>query len=110
VSFGESFGCLDNIESQVDFAVAFDDLTSVISDRLMDPAWKIREAMTKVGKKNVHNRNLVRSHAMRIIEKRRAEGYHKPKKDLLQLFMETKDEEGNALTDEHLVDVILNFT
>ncbi|KAF9911531.1 Protein kinase alk2 [Linnemannia zychae] len=110
VSFGESFGCLDNIESQVDFAVAFDDLTSVTSDRLMDPAWRIREALTKAGKKNVNDRNLVRGHAMKIIEKRRAEGYHKPKKDLLQLFMETKDDEGNALTDEHLIDVILNFT
>ncbi|KAF9274041.1 hypothetical protein BGZ88_003329 [Linnemannia elongata] len=110
VSFGESFGCMDDIERQVDFAVAFDDLTAITSDRLMDPAWRIRERFTSVGKKVKDDRNLVRDHALRIIERRRTEGYHKPKKDLLQLFMETKDDEGNALTDDLLVDVIMNFT
>lgn len=101
---------MDDIERQVDFAVAFDDLTAITSDRLMDPAWRIRERFTSVGKKVKDDRNLVRDHALRIIERRRTEGYHKPKKDLLQLFMETKDDEGNALTDDLLVDVIMNFT
>jgi hypothetical protein len=101
---------MDDIENQVDFAVAFGDLTSVTFDRLMDPAWRIREKLTGVGKKVTHDRNLVRNHAFRIIEKRRAEGYLKLNKDLLQLFMEAKDDEGNDLTDDHLVDIILNFT
>ncbi|KAG0078803.1 Protein kinase alk2 [Linnemannia elongata] len=110
VSFGESFGCMDDIESEVDFAVAFDDLAAITFDRLMDPAWKIRERFTSVGKKVTDDRNLVRDHAFRIIEKRRADGYHKSKKDLLQLFMEAKDDEGKPLPDEYLVDIILTFT
>ncbi|KAG0074607.1 Protein kinase alk2 [Linnemannia elongata] len=113
VSFGESFGCLENIESKVDFAVSFDDLTATCSDRLMDPAWKIREALTSVGAKAKYDKALIRKHSLEIIQRRRAEGFKVSpggKKDLLQLFMEAKDDEGKPLSDEYLVDIILNFT
>ena len=110
VSFGESFGCLDDMEKKVDFAAAFDDLEEVVSDRLMDPAWRIREAVTGIGKKMRRDKATIRNHAFRLIEKRRREGYHKPKKDLLQLFIEAKDENDSPLTDEFLVDIVLNFT
>ncbi|KAF9085790.1 Protein kinase alk2 [Mortierella sp. AD031] len=110
VSFGESFGCLENIESKVDFAVSFDDLTATCSDRLMDPAWKIREALTKVGAKAKYDKNLIRKHSLEVIERRRRDGFKGAKKDLLQLFMEAKDDGGQPLSDEYLVDIILNFT
>ncbi|KAK3815797.1 MAG: cytochrome P450 [Linnemannia gamsii] len=110
VSFGGSFGCLDNIESEVDFAVSFDDLTGICSDRLMDPAWRIREALTTVGAKAKYDKALIRKHSHDIIERRRKYGYQGAKKDLLQLFMEAKDDEGEPLSDEYLVDIILNFT
>ncbi|KAG0370331.1 Protein kinase alk2 [Mortierella sp. AD032] len=110
VSFGGSFGCLDNIESEVDFAVSFDDLTGICSDRLMDPAWRIREALTTVGAKAKYDKALIRKHSHDIIERRRKYGYQGDKKDLLQLFMEAKDDEGEPLSDEYLVDIILNFT
>ncbi|KAG0277066.1 Protein kinase alk2 [Linnemannia exigua] len=110
VSFGGSFGCLDNIESEVDFAVSFDDLTSICSDRLMDPAWRIREALTKVGARAKYDKALIRKHSLDIIEKRRKYGYQGTKKDLLQLFMEAEDDNGHPLSDEYLVDIILNFT
>ncbi|KAF9901246.1 hypothetical protein EC991_006374 [Linnemannia zychae] len=110
VSFGESFGCLENIDSKVDFAVSFDDLTGICSDRLLDPAWKIREALTKVGAKAKYDKTLIRQHTLNVIERRRKTGFHGEKKDLLQLFMEAKDDEGQLLSDEYLVDIILNFT
>ncbi|KAK3815803.1 MAG: cytochrome P450 [Linnemannia gamsii] len=110
VSFGESFGCLENIESKVDFAVSFDDLTATCSDRLMDPAWKIREALTAVGAKAKYDKALIRKHSLEVIERRRKHGFQGAKKDLLQLFMEAKDDDGQLLSDEYLVDIILNFT
>ncbi|KAF9926203.1 hypothetical protein FBU30_004162 [Linnemannia zychae] len=114
VSFGESFGCLENIDGKVDFAVSFDDLTATCSDRLLDPAWKIREAITKVGAKAKYDKELIRKHSFEVIERRRKEGFkgyaEGKKKDLLQLFMEATDDEGKPLSNEFLVDIILNFT
>lgn len=110
ISFGKSFGCLDNIEHEVPFAVSFDDLTEICTDRLRDPVWKTRERLTGVQKKAQYDKNLIRSHGLEIIKKRRREGYHASKKDLLQLFMEAKDDEGKPLSDEFLTDIILNFT
>ncbi|KAF9380463.1 hypothetical protein CPC16_010309 [Podila verticillata] len=110
ISFGESFGCLDNIDKPVDFAVSFDDLTGVCSDRLVDPTWKIREMFSSVGKKASYDKELIGKHAFKLIEKRRREGFHGTKKDLLQLFMDTKDDNGQPLSDDMLKDAILNFT
>ncbi|KAF9981186.1 hypothetical protein BGZ65_004231, partial [Modicella reniformis] len=110
ISFGKSFGCLANIEHEVPFAVSFDDLTEICSDRLRDPVWNIRERLTGVHKKAQYDKALIRNHGLEIIQKRRSEGYRADKKDLLQLFMEAKDDEGQPLSDELLVDIILNFT
>lgn len=79
----------------------------------MDPAWKIREALTSVGAKAKYDKALIRKHSLEIIQRRRTEGFKVTpggKKDLLQLFMEAKDDEGEPLSDEYLVDIILNFT
>ncbi|KAG0196626.1 hypothetical protein BGX28_009916 [Mortierella sp. GBA30] len=110
VSFGNSFGCLDNIHQKAPFAKSFDDLTAACSARLLDPSWKIREPLTKAGKKIQDDKTLIRQHALQLIEKRRKEGYHAAKKDLLQLIMEANDDDGAPLSDELMVDIINNFT
>ncbi|KAG0090073.1 Protein kinase alk2 [Podila epicladia] len=110
VSFGESFGCLDNIEHEIPFAVSLDDLTAICSDRLVDPAWRIRERFTKVGKKAQYDRNVITEYSFNLIKKRREQGFRGSKKDLLQWFLEAKDDEGNPLSDEVIKDFILNFT
>ncbi|KAF9385396.1 hypothetical protein BGX21_001073 [Mortierella sp. AD011] len=111
ISFGQSFGCLDSIDEKVDFAISFDDLTATCSDRLLDPAWKIREKLTSVGKKAAYDKDLIGKHARSLIDKRRREGAKSAKKkDLLQLFMDTKDEDGKPLSDDFIADIILNFT
>ncbi|KAF9351087.1 Protein kinase alk2 [Mortierella sp. NVP85] len=110
ISFGKSFGCLDNIEHEVPFAVSFDDLTEICSERLKDPAWQIRELLTGVNKQAKYHKNLIRGHGLELIKKRRREGYSAHKKDLLQLFMEVRDDDGQPLSDEFLVDIIMNFT
>ncbi|KAK3821893.1 MAG: cytochrome P450 [Benniella sp.] len=110
ISFGKSFGCLDNIEQEAPFAVSFDDLAEIVSDRLVDPAWPLRERLTGVDKKVQHHKNVIRGYALDIIEKRRREGYSAPKKDLLQWFLEARDDEGNPLSDDLLVDYVLSFS
>jgi len=76
----------------------------------VDPAWKIREALTKVGKKAQFDKALIGQRALELIEKRKKEGFHGPRKDLLQLFIDSKDENGNQFPDEFLKDEILNMT
>ena len=110
VSFGKSFGCLDNIEQEIPYAVSFDDLTEIVSQRLKDPAWPLRERLTGVDKKVQYHKNVIRGYALDIIEKRRREGFCAPRKDLLQWFLEAKDEEGKPLSDDLLVDYVLSFS
>lgn len=110
MSFGESFGCLDNIGGKVPFADAVGDLLGICSMRLVDPLWKIREAVTSTGKKAREYKFIMRECIRRIVVRRRSEGIEGDKKDVLQLLLETTDDEGNPLTDDYLVDIILTFT
>ncbi|KAF9159347.1 hypothetical protein DFQ26_006625 [Actinomortierella ambigua] len=122
ISFGKSFGCMDDMERETDFAVSFDDLTTACSLRLIDPLWKLRERVTGAGAKVRYDKALVGQYALSLIERRRQggdseqEGLFRPynvgggKKDLLQLFMECRDDQGEPLSDEFIKDIILNFT
>ncbi|KAF9358000.1 hypothetical protein BGX26_002686 [Mortierella sp. AD094] len=92
VSFGESFGCLDNIDQNVPFAEAIDDMLEIIANRINDPMWKIRERLNGTSKRAADRCKLIHDYARNIMDKRRREGYHAEKKDFLQLFMEGKDE------------------
>ena len=109
VSFGQSFGCLDNPEGEVDFAVAFDRLNAIVSERLFKGPWKLVEWLDGTNKIVAKDRETVTDSALNIIRTRRQEGYHKPQKDLLQLFMDLKGEDGEPLSDDMLKDSILNF-
>ncbi|KAF9180890.1 hypothetical protein BGZ51_009641 [Haplosporangium sp. Z 767] len=109
VSFGKSFGCLDNPEKEVEFAAAFDRLNAVVSERLFTGPWKIVERLNGVSKQVAKDKKIIVDFALDIIRHRRKTGYHKPQKDLLQLFMDLKGEDGEALSDDMLKDSILNF-
>ncbi|KAF9352671.1 hypothetical protein BGX26_009555 [Mortierella sp. AD094] len=110
VSYGESFGCLDNIDQVVPFAEAIDDAFDICFKRAHDPLWKIKERLNGVSKKAEHNKQVLRNYAQDIMNKRRRDGYHGEKKDLLQLLMEGEDEEGKPLSDEFIIDGIITFT
>ncbi|KAF9999904.1 hypothetical protein BGZ79_006522 [Entomortierella chlamydospora] len=109
-SFGERFGCLDNIDQEVPFAEALDDMLEIIVNRVNDPMWKIRERLNGTSKRAADHNELIHNYARNIMEKRRREGHHADKKDLLQLFMDGKDEQGNPVSDEIIVDNIITFT
>ncbi|KAG0195120.1 hypothetical protein BGX28_002254, partial [Mortierella sp. GBA30] len=110
ISLGESFGCLDNIEKDAPLAVAFDRLLSVCADRLVDPAWRIREYLTGISRTVKSDLALIKKHYRAVLDKRRREGYDDTKHDLLQLVMEETDEDGNPLPDELVVDILYQMT
>jgi hypothetical protein len=101
---------LDNIDGRVPFADAVGDLLGICSLRLVDPLWKIREAVTSTGKKARELKFVMRERIRKIVERRRLEGVDGDKKDMLQLLLEATDDEGNPLTEDYLVDIILTFT
>lgn len=109
VSFGQSFGCLKNPEQEVEFAAAFDRLNATVSERLFQGPWKIVEKLNGVSRQVAKDKKIVVDFALDIIRKRRAHGYDKAQKDLLQLFIDLKDDSGEPLSDDMLKDSILNF-
>ncbi|CAO3573680.1 unnamed protein product [Mortierella alpina] len=110
ISFGQSYGCLKNGGDKVPFATSFDNLGQICSTRFLNPAWKLYERLSGVGKKVRDDRALIRRHAEEIIAKRRREGYHRSSKDLLQWLLETPADDGKPMSDELVMDNILNFT
>ncbi|KAG0346993.1 hypothetical protein BG004_000343 [Podila humilis] len=109
VSFGQTFGCLDDPEKEIEFASAFDRMNTAVFKRLFDASWRVREYVTGLNKQIENDKTIVQDFARSIIRKRRAEGYHKPQKDLLQLFMDMQDDEGKPVSETALVDLTLNF-
>ncbi|KAG0321315.1 hypothetical protein BGZ99_003964 [Dissophora globulifera] len=109
ISFGQSFGCLDDPEKEVEFAAAFDRLNATVSERLFLGPWRLVEWWTGRNKQVVKDRKIITEFSLDIIRNRRMNGYDKPQKDLLQLFIDLKDEDGNPLSDDMLKDSILNF-
>ncbi|CAO3570765.1 unnamed protein product [Mortierella alpina] len=116
IAFGQSFGCLVDPGKEVPFAAAFDRLNSDISDRPNSANWRLRDWWTGKGDEIKRDSKLVRSFALEIIHQRRREEQEKEdqgdqaprNKDLLQLFMDMS-KEGEALSDEMLIDSVLNF-
>src|SRR5690606_15703828 len=108
-SFGKSFGCLDDPEKEVEFATSFDRLNEQTSRRLSNMFWKVAEKLNGKAKEVEHDKEVVSSFAYNIIRERREKGFQGKQKDLLELFMNAKDEEGKPLTDEMLKDSLLNF-
>ncbi|KAF9907268.1 Protein kinase alk2 [Linnemannia zychae] len=109
ISFGQSFGCLDNPEEEVEFAAAFDRLNTTVSNRLFTPGWQLREWFTGKRRQIAKDHKIVTDFAFKIIRDRRINGYDKPHKDLLQLCMDMDGDDGLPLSDEMLKDLVLNF-
>ncbi|KAG0279545.1 hypothetical protein BGZ96_001932 [Linnemannia gamsii] len=100
--FGESFGCIENVKEKVPFIEAIMELLEIASTRLVDPLWKVREAITTVE---------LRPGTTRMIVKHRADDWSDPdkKRDLLMMFMEATDSDEQPYSDQYIVDMILNL-
>ena len=89
--------------------MAFDRLSATVSDRLFKGPWRLVEWLSGADKQVAKDKKIIVDFSLEIIRNRRVEGYHKPQKDLLQLFIDLKDDNGEHLSDDMLKDSILNF-
>ncbi|KAI8351103.1 cytochrome P450 [Mortierella sp. GBAus27b] len=113
IAFGKTFGCLVDPEQPVEFAAAFDRLNHCLSGRYMTMLTLVRDWWTGSGKQIQKDSKTVRQFALDIIhERRRMQGQQEQddpsKRDLLQLFMDMSND-GEPLSDDMLVDSVLNF-
>ncbi|KAK3846521.1 MAG: cytochrome P450 [Linnemannia gamsii] len=112
IAFGQTFGCLKNPEQEVEFAAAFDRLNNALSERIVSPIWKIRDWWTGMAETVRKDTKTVHDFAYGVIKKRRqeiAEGRVRNHNDLMQLFMDARDENGQPLSDEMLKDELINM-
>ncbi|KAF9186133.1 hypothetical protein BGZ51_005631 [Haplosporangium sp. Z 767] len=110
IAFGQSFGCLKKPGEEVPFATAFDRMNHTLSQRLMTPAfWAFKEWRDGSLGQVERDTKTVNEFAFNVIRKRREHGPPEGHKDLMQLFMETHDEDGKPLSDEMLKDSLNNF-
>ncbi|KAF9092868.1 hypothetical protein BGX23_003848 [Mortierella sp. AD031] len=109
ISFGQSFGCLDSPEEEIEFAAAFDRLNTAVFNRLYTPGWQLQEWFTGTRKQIDKDKKIITDFALNVIRHRRVHGYDKPQKDLLQLCMDMDGKDGKPLSDDMLKDMILNF-
>ncbi|KAF9436992.1 hypothetical protein BGZ76_002347 [Entomortierella beljakovae] len=109
VSFGQSFGCMKKPEEEVEFAAAFDRLNTIVFNRMFDGFWQFNEWRTGTNKQVAKDKKIINEFALHIVQSRRKNGYSKPQKDLLQLFMDMDTEDGSKLSDDMLCCLVLNF-
>ncbi|KAF9084984.1 hypothetical protein BGX23_010063 [Mortierella sp. AD031] len=112
IAFGQAFGCLKNPEQEVEFAAAFDRLNNALSERIVSPIWKIRDWWTGQAEIVRKDTKTVHDFAYGVIKKRCqeiAEGRVRNHKDLMQLFIDARDEDDQPLSDEMLKDELINM-
>ncbi|KAF8926096.1 hypothetical protein BGZ58_000186 [Dissophora ornata] len=138
IAFGQSIGCLENPERPVEFALAFDRMNSNLYKRFCSPFYKWTEWWTGMDQQIERDRKVIYDFAYNVIRRRREseetdeeengkQDYHSEvyegsksqsrkkrrkdggKKDLVQLFMDVEDENGEQLSDSALKDILLNF-
>ncbi|KAF9214696.1 hypothetical protein BGZ59_003184 [Podila verticillata] len=110
ICFGWDFGSMDSMEEESSLGHTFDSTTSICSKRALNPIWRIKEWMTGTDEKIRSGQHFVAEHMASIIQRRREKGFLGGKKDLLQLFLEATDDDGNPLSDSVTQDFIVNIT
>ncbi|KAF9434923.1 hypothetical protein BGZ76_007209 [Entomortierella beljakovae] len=110
VIFGETFGLLTDINKKVPYVDALEDMLEIVTGRIVNPLWKISEQFNGKGKLMKEKRQVVFNYAKNILDKRRREGFHRERKDIIQYFIEGTDNEGNPVRDEVIIDNIIGFT
>ncbi|KAG0255400.1 hypothetical protein DFQ27_006292 [Actinomortierella ambigua] len=112
LTFGIDFKALLT-EGHNEFGDAFDYMTNRIDQRLLNPFWRLGEAIfPSLRKKVTTSVEILNRYAYIAIEKRRKETEEEREvrpKDLLDHFIGYKYEDGSKLTDEELRDVFVNF-
>jgi cytochrome P450 len=94
----------------VAFPKAFDLIQALLEKRFLNPAWPISEFFTGDRKLINENVKIVEDFAFNIIKHRKYNSMGLfDRTDLLDFFMDSKNDDGSDLTDVQLRDIILNF-
>jgi cytochrome P450 len=101
VAFGTDIG---SMIAPVEFSKAFDRSQVTVNFRFFNPFWKLSEPRT-----SVQDFATVRDFGRKIIAERKRNHVRKEQPDLLDLFMAHTNENGEHLSDEQLVDQVINF-
>ncbi|KAF9208174.1 hypothetical protein BGZ49_009571 [Haplosporangium sp. Z 27] len=112
IAFGQAFGCLKDPEREVEFAASFDRLNNALAGRFVSPIWRLKDWWTGDNKIIERDTQIVHDFAYGVIKKRRQEAADNEKsdrKDLMQLFMDASDDNGEPLSDEMLKDELINM-
>lgn len=104
IAFGLDLGSLSG--KDVPFANAFDRSQSVLVYRFLSPFFKIEEFFKPQIEKDF---KLVREFGLQVVRDRREGVVKGVEGDLISLFFKYKDDEGESLTDEQMVDQVINF-
>ncbi|KAG9300975.1 hypothetical protein G9A89_005033 [Geosiphon pyriformis] len=110
ICFSEELETLNEPEIPNVFAAAFDYAQSALDFRGIHYFWPLTEKLTKHGRKFRVARDILDDFSYQFIKKRRINPDATIKStDLLNLFMNTEFENGEALTDKELRDILLNL-
>ncbi|KAH8923935.1 cytochrome P450 [Atractiella rhizophila] len=123
MAFGKEIGSLHDESADSEgaegrkFAAAFDACQTRLDERFNDFLfWKIRERWLSVGKRMQASVKIVNDYAYRIIDEKIEKAQssqdaerEKGAKDLLDLFMAVRQENGSPLSRKELRDAVLNL-
>ncbi|KXS09953.1 cytochrome P450 [Gonapodya prolifera JEL478] len=125
IALSTTFGCMDMqnasiekghyIMKNVPFMEAFDNTNNIIARRGPNPFWKLTEQLDGTAARVQKYVEIMDGVALKVIsEKKRnlAQGRSSSdglKFDLLDLFLQTTNDDGTELTFKQLRDVVLNF-
>lgn len=117
VAFGVDLGCLSPTLPEVPFGLAFDEAQSIITQRQVNPFFKLHRALD-IGTERRFRKAIdeVNEFAKDVITKRRVEitaaheeGKEFKKVDLLSKFMDHRNGAEDSYSDKELRDVIVDF-
>eukprot|EP00043_Microstomoeca_roanoka_P025193 m.7910 g.7910 ORF g.7910 m.7910 type:complete len:494 (-) comp5332_c0_seq1:233-1714(-) len=110
IAYGVHLGCFE--KEVVEFAVNFDTAQRIIMERVVDPLWHVRKLLKAL---HPDERTLIQcvknldSFARSVIRERQESDDLRDREDLLSRFMALRDEQGNALDETRLRDVVMSF-
>eukprot|EP01117_Protostelium_nocturnum_P006943 TRINITY_DN248_c0_g1_i2.p1 TRINITY_DN248_c0_g1~~TRINITY_DN248_c0_g1_i2.p1 ORF type:complete len:317 (+),score=93.84 TRINITY_DN248_c0_g1_i2:716-1666(+) len=106
MAFGKDLNSL-NSEKPVPFAEAFDFAQDQMNYRSFATHWYVTEYFTANGRKMRWARKVIDDFAYSIMDERK--GHQQEEKDLLSIYLNMKDEEGNNIPRSQVRDAVLNL-
>lgn len=120
ISFGIDLGCLSSPKTPIRFAEELAYVQEKISGRFNNPLWPLAERISDIHKKMKESCDYIDQFAYNIIKNKREKQAEKQANggngeenknvdDLLSIFMNYVNDDGEKLNDKELKDAVLNL-